>query len=91
MLSGGGVDEPDVGFPVLAHVAFAVDVDGRQAGREDIVTGLGDRICVHDSHCSTVPVMCSDRGMAGPMRAPRRVCTRIQGSNGDPSGRVQRA
>ena len=36
-----------------------------------------------------VPVMCSEWGIAGPMRAPRRICVRIQGSNGVPSGRVQ--
>jgi hypothetical protein len=46
---------------------------------------------VHDSHSPTVPVMCNEWGMAGPMRAPIRVCTRTHGSNGSPSGRVQRA
>jgi hypothetical protein len=46
---------------------------------------------VQDSHSATVPVMRSECGMAGPMRAPILVCTRTQGSNGSPSGRVQRA
>jgi Glyoxalase-like domain len=39
--AGGRVDEPDIGFPVLALIAFVVNVDGRQAGWEDVVVGLG--------------------------------------------------
>ena len=35
--------------------------------------------------------MCSERGSAGPVRAPIRVCTRTHGSNGVPSSRTQQA
>jgi len=34
------VDDPDVWFPVLAEVVVAVDVNGTEAGREDVITGL---------------------------------------------------
>ena len=40
---------------------------------------------------ATEPVMCIERGSAGPVRAPIRVCTRTHGSNGEPSSRTQQA
>src|SRR5262249_50667563 len=87
--AAGVVDDPDVGLPVLAGIPLAVDVNGRQAVGEDIVARLGEGMRVQDSHSATAPGMCSECGIAGPIRAPIRVCTRTQGSNGSPSGRVQ--
>ena len=55
------MDEPDVGFPVLAHVAFAVDVEGRQAGRnaafadQTVVKATLMRITLHAVHAEDYP------------------------------------
>jgi hypothetical protein len=65
-------------------------VNRGQASREDVIGSLGKLQLNHDSQSATVPVMCIERGTAGPVLAPRRACTRIHGSNGNPSGRTQR-
>jgi hypothetical protein len=60
-VAGRGVDEPDVGFPVLAHVAFAVDVEGRQAGRnaafadQTVVKATLMRITLHAVQAEDYP------------------------------------
>ena len=36
------VDDPDVGFPVLTGVVAAIDMNGGEPGRKDVITGLGE-------------------------------------------------
>jgi hypothetical protein len=69
------VDEPDAGFPVLAHVAFAVDVDGRQAGRDaafadqTVVKTTLMRIALHAAHAEDYPAF--HNAMLPSLRAAR--------------------
>jgi len=77
-MSPGGerMDHPDVRFPVLAGVLLTVDVHRGQPRREKYSPVSGNGIWTHDSHSATAPVMCIERGIAGPILAPSRVCTR---------------
>ena len=58
MLPDGGAHEPDVGFPVLAHIASAVDVDSCQAGR---VAAFADQTVVKATLSASRCTPCTPR------------------------------